>query len=318
MKKKSSGYVLIVVLCVFSVLTILGTAFLSFSTNENKIVNKQKDNMQAYYAARAGADAIASYLVEYPNQVTTLKNGATTLKPCSGNLNGFTFVTSVTDGLSGNIIITSKAYKTSDLSKNYLANVSLKMNSGTNLNSDSFLICETFDKRKTTVKGNVTEDLTLNLPDTNEALFPTNVDTFVAYPDDVYREKVSSLSGKKSSNIFNDFPPGGKELHLFVQNAMNSIGDIIPPEGVALYIYYNGTNDIFSNGKFTIERCAIYAPNAVADITGGGNGNFSGTLIAKNILLPNSNATFQKDTLINNFNIIGVTKTFSRDTWSSN
>jgi len=135
---------------------------------------------------------------------------------------------------------------------------------------------------------------------------------------------VSSLSGNiDSSNIFKNFPSGGKELHLFVQDttqdAMQGIGSITPPIGVALYIYYNGSNDIFSNGEFTITQCAIYAPNAVADITGGGggNGDFKGTLIAKDILLPSSHATFQKDTLINNSNIIGAT-TFSRDTWSNN
>jgi len=65
-----NGSALAVVIIIFAVLAVLGTAVLAVSVSENKFVNRQEDKMQAYYIARSGAHSVAEYLLRNPSADT--------------------------------------------------------------------------------------------------------------------------------------------------------------------------------------------------------------------------------------------------------
>jgi hypothetical protein len=71
-KKKSDGYALVLTMVLLVVLSLLGTAILSIAYGETKMVANQVENKRAYYAARSGADAMASYIIEQSSNNTTI------------------------------------------------------------------------------------------------------------------------------------------------------------------------------------------------------------------------------------------------------
>lgn len=78
MLKKKKGIALITVLMILLVLSILGTTLLTISVNETKLSVNNEKKMQAYYIARSGADAVASWLESHGNE-------ASSIIPASGN-----------------------------------------------------------------------------------------------------------------------------------------------------------------------------------------------------------------------------------------
>lgn len=64
---RKRGAALTLVVVVFSVLMILGSIVLILSLVETKHVLYQEDEVKSHYAARAGADAVASYLIQNPD-----------------------------------------------------------------------------------------------------------------------------------------------------------------------------------------------------------------------------------------------------------
>ncbi len=62
MKNNEQGSILVMVILIIAVLSILGTAFLTLSVDENKFAIKEHDYQQTYYIARAGAEATAIYM----------------------------------------------------------------------------------------------------------------------------------------------------------------------------------------------------------------------------------------------------------------
>jgi hypothetical protein len=64
MKSNENGSVLVMVILIIAVLSILGTAFLTLSVDENRFAIKEHDYQQAYYIARAGAEATAKHMQE--------------------------------------------------------------------------------------------------------------------------------------------------------------------------------------------------------------------------------------------------------------
>ena len=65
------GSVLIYVLVVTVVLSILGVTVLNIATAETKQVVFQENQIKSFYAARSGADAVASYLIENIDELNT-------------------------------------------------------------------------------------------------------------------------------------------------------------------------------------------------------------------------------------------------------
>ncbi|QZY56984.1 hypothetical protein [Crassaminicella profunda] len=70
--KNEKGAILPLVLIVMLVLVFLGTILLFLSVTESRQVAKEEKNMQAYYIARSGADAIAKYIIENKDEATKL------------------------------------------------------------------------------------------------------------------------------------------------------------------------------------------------------------------------------------------------------
>lgn len=56
------GSVLLMVILIFATMAIMGTVVLNGAVNENRLVKKEHEYQQAYYIARAGAEAAATYL----------------------------------------------------------------------------------------------------------------------------------------------------------------------------------------------------------------------------------------------------------------
>lgn len=74
MNNNEQGSILVMVILIIAVLSILGTAFLTLSVDENKFAIKEHDYQQAYYIARAGAEATAIYMEKSNFDNTDLKN----------------------------------------------------------------------------------------------------------------------------------------------------------------------------------------------------------------------------------------------------
>ena len=66
--KKRKGVTLIIVIMTMVVLTVLGGTLLNVSSASNKFAVIQENKMQAYYAARSGAAAVANYIIENPTK----------------------------------------------------------------------------------------------------------------------------------------------------------------------------------------------------------------------------------------------------------
>ena len=72
--KDERGIALPVVLMVMIVLSVLGTALWQYSTADTVQVTVDEKKMQAYYLARAGAEATAQYIRNNPSSAATLIN----------------------------------------------------------------------------------------------------------------------------------------------------------------------------------------------------------------------------------------------------
>jgi len=62
------------VLMTLLVLSILGVSLLQYSVADNKQVAMDKQQMQAFYLARSGADAVAQHILDNPGQAASLIN----------------------------------------------------------------------------------------------------------------------------------------------------------------------------------------------------------------------------------------------------
>ena len=65
--KSENGFALAMTILVLAVLTILAVILLSLSLSETKLAAHQSDKKQAYYLARSGAEAVATYIIKTPN-----------------------------------------------------------------------------------------------------------------------------------------------------------------------------------------------------------------------------------------------------------
>lgn len=87
MLKNNQGSTLVMVILIIAVLSILGIAVLNASINDNRYAIKEHDYQQAYYIARAGAEATAVYLSDFSMSTTAL---APYISDPNGNFNNKT------------------------------------------------------------------------------------------------------------------------------------------------------------------------------------------------------------------------------------
>lgn len=66
------GIVLPMVMLIMLIMVVLGTALLAQSGFESRRVMNGDSNMQAYYVAKSGAEAVSQYLIDNPDSLSTL------------------------------------------------------------------------------------------------------------------------------------------------------------------------------------------------------------------------------------------------------
>ncbi|NBJ15563.1 MAG: hypothetical protein FNP40_08285 [Dehalobacter sp. 4CP] len=375
MKKKSDGYALVLTMVLLVVLSVLGTAILSIAFGETKMVANQVENKRAYYAARSGADAMASYIISNSgnsNIATIVSNliTKTSSNPGTGTVGSNTFAVQVSNissgAYAGDLLIHSEG--TADTGA-LPVKVSLVLTQAVRSAVDATL----FSDISPTIGNNtiVGGDLATNGPSinygnssqingsvmlgpdatqadiqnvvshgdsvstmTSKVIFPpadpaqfTTTDngtyptiTLTADGQKLYVKapSVEDLHKNNNNHVTINWASGVSgtgEVHLLVSDPDFCItGPLTFPAGITLYLYYNGTNTIASNGLLGMNHVFIYAPFATFSVQGGGSGNFTGKMIVKNLNLPSSNVTITNDPTIDLDSIVGV-DTYQRNVW---
>jgi len=132
MRISQRGSVLILIIVVMSVLSILGVAVLNASVSENNQTVYQEKNIEAYYAARSGAEAMASYLIGNSANTATVI-GKTASAPALGSVGSHQFEVRVAGSphpVTGKIIapiIDSRVYETLSGVKTEVAKVRVQL-----------------------------------------------------------------------------------------------------------------------------------------------------------------------------------------------
>jgi len=335
MVKKFKGYALLIVIIVIAVMLILGTALLSISLSENKQVIYQEKNNQAYYMARSGADAIASYIIKNPDRVQEIIN-KTSSSPGTGAIGTNSFQVKVMNGIyAGDVLIKSTGIVSGASSNNVsltLTQTTSKFSNSTVFSSDApDLGGSTINGNLTTsassiskpnqVTGKITYNSTISLPPADLTKFPNKYNSSYTLKDgDKIYENIDTLNDSiinniKSSINIDSNPKAIAELHLYVNTTLD-LTNVSPPPGVAVFIYYNGTQKApGGNGKFDMKQCLFYLPNTSFDINGGGNGTYYGTIIANKCNFPNSNGKFTPDSIVNSSDMVGGAVGYVRGIW---
>lgn len=110
MNNNKKGSTLVMVILIMAILSVLGTALLGVSINENRFAIKEHDYQQAYYIARAGAEATAEYLNKHylsPTELEAYLNGSTTTNPATSFGGGSFRVSLMNASNSDNLIVQS-------------------------------------------------------------------------------------------------------------------------------------------------------------------------------------------------------------------
>lgn len=68
------GSTLIMVIAIVAILSMLGLTVLTISVTDKKQVVEQDEEMQTYYLARAGADAVAEHIIHNPLSINSIRN----------------------------------------------------------------------------------------------------------------------------------------------------------------------------------------------------------------------------------------------------
>ena len=102
------GSALLSVMIMTAILTIFGLIILNISFAETNYAVYVEKNSQAHYIARAGADAMAAYLRDNPDELSQLVISTNTV-PGTGEIAGGAFHVTVTELSSGQVFIRSES-----------------------------------------------------------------------------------------------------------------------------------------------------------------------------------------------------------------
>ena len=102
------GSALLSVMIMTAILTIFGLIILNVSFAETNYAVYVEKNSQAHYIARAGADAMAAYLRDNPDELSQLVLSTNTT-PATGEIAGGTFHVTVTELTSGHVFLRSES-----------------------------------------------------------------------------------------------------------------------------------------------------------------------------------------------------------------
>lgn len=341
MKNKKKGYALLMVLAVFTILILIGSTLLTISLYDTRNVAYQEKKTKAYYAAYSGANSMASYIISHPDEEADLinKTGKTKIggnnveievkkgKESNSLLISASGVVNSISPVHVNLLLEKKenpVFKYTIFGKSYVDINGTTINGDVGTNASDINIRDK-GKNGGEINGECEVNLGIDLPLTNPSIFQINpyfeVDKLRIKDNDKIYIKTQVLDDYKISKIMWDNAAharnGKAQVHLFASKELN-INDIDPPEGIILFLYYNGSGVITdNNGKYSIKHCFIYAPNATFSKNGGGNGDYlGGGIIVDKCILPNSSkATIEDDPSIDKEDIYGA-KAYVRKEWS--
>lgn len=347
MVKKSKGYALMIVIIVIviAVMLILGTALLNISLSENKQVIYQQKSNQAYYMARSGADAIASYIIKNPSEAQNIIN-KTSSSPGTGTIGANSFQVQAMNGASaGDVLIKSTGIV------NGVSNAHVSLTLKRIISASSLLDYSVFTSSDLTTPKNITGNVGSNSGKVvvsssysgNVTLGPnatttytgsvTHITDLVAFPpinDSLFNEQydgnstINLTSGVNRYMWVNDLNGltvnGNAELHLLVKNSFQLKGNssVVSKGSAKIFIYYEKSDTIDFKGTPSFNG-VIYAPNATVDCSGGGNGTFNGSIIAFSFKGGTSNASsFVYDSTLNVSDlVVNGAQTYSRISWGN-
>ncbi len=107
--KNSKGIALPLVLITMLVLGVLGSVVMQFGVTDTKQVARDLSRTQAFYAARAGADAMAEYLIKNPSTAAATVSKTSPTNRASGDLgDGRTFSVYVEGTIDTGLAITAQ------------------------------------------------------------------------------------------------------------------------------------------------------------------------------------------------------------------
>lgn len=376
MVKNSKGYALVIVLILMLVMAMVGATLLSTSLSDTKLTVAQVKNKQAYYAARSGADAMASYIDNHSSELQALIINTTSayatgsigtnasfkvkvIKDTNGDGNVKIQSTGIVDGVQrASVTLTIRMNPT--IGSALFGSNSLTLGNGVTIKGDIATNANmiTFGSADQKINGNITLGIGADptyvtsiagratgtvqkmfspivIKPIDPSLFTllwTNQTVISLKKDDkiyvkAYKSDISTIIGNivsyaKANANNNTIKPA--QIHLFVTDQDTNVqflpSNIHLPDGISLFIYYNGDNkgsSIVGNGAIDFNHVVVYAPNAKFAVNGGGSGEFlKGTIIVSDLLLPNSSASFASDPFIN-FNDIAQYESYTTKTYGN-
>ncbi len=257
--KNKRGSALMIVIMAFAVLMTLGTAVLAVSLAETKQVIHQEDRIKAHYAARSGAEAMASYLIKNPTEVANVISLAS-VNPATGTIDGRDFSITVSGSVSAPLI-TSKVYQTINGTTTEVGSVRLSIKETTANLLDYSVFSNLKPKIGKDHKGNVGT----NADDVDIANHTKKIDgdvTIVGEQSDADAIQDIVLSGNTVSPIVNPVQiPTIKEAEfpaLLDPDTSRNLPD--------------GTTGIINNGAVTKYRIPSIDLNGNNDFTVSGGG----------------------------------------------
>lgn len=328
---RRKGSALALVLIVMAVLMILGTSVLRIAVAENRFAQHNENKIQAYYAARSGAQAVAEYIIKDPNNnAEDLLNKTSALNT---QLDKGDFIVEVKELDSNTIeILSTGEYR----GVQQTAKIRLKKNSGgifehaivgqniiaSDGNANKIIIYGTIATKENAPiignkaviydnEGNVISppsepDGTLVFP---EIVEPASYD--ITYPTGLNLNgtglTIDASTGEKNIKVNGNLllknatlKVKGGDVHLYIKGniTFDTNAKMTSENGGRLFIYVidpSKAYTIYFKGSGEWNNLFIYAPNSTIDWQNAApNGKVKGALIGNKVLLKNQ-YTFEYD-----------------------
>ena len=303
------------------VLMILGTAVLKVAVAENRFSKKSEDKIQAYYVARAGAQAVAEYMIEDAHRDASELVGKTSAVTEHSDMGGQFQVTVSEIPSSNNLSIISTGefngvkqtakilLEGSDSGIGGIFNHALAVKESITVSNNA--------GNNITITGTVASNGDINLGNQStldpskifknqNLIFPaivvptgvtvTNLGT-INLQNKETSAKLSVSSGGKTYYRANSITvkdnsidvTGKGSVHLYVYGDidLDTKSNFNVSNDVLFYIYIIGEKNVTFSGKGDQNNVMVYAPDSTITWNNAGAGDFFGALIGKSIILHN-------------------------------
>lgn len=315
------GSALALVLIVMAVLMILGTTVLKVAVAEDRFANHNEDKIQAYYVARAGAQAVAEYMIEDAHgdaselvdmtsdmtqytkmggqfQVTVSKNPSNNNLSIisTGEYNGIKQTAKIllegsASGVGGifnhalavkdGITVSNEAGQGITVTGTVASNGDIDLGGNSTLESSKIFKYQNLIFPPIVVPAGVTVT-NLGTIELKKGNIPTSLS--VSSGGKTYYSADSITIQNNSINV-----TGKGSVHLYVYGNidLNTQSKFNVDRDVLFYIYVVGQKTISFAGSGDQNNLMIYAPDSIINWNNAQSGDFFGALIGKSIILAN-------------------------------